>query len=92
LNLDLFIEDNIPTNLKKYLKSDNNLEYPIIDDTNYNSNDDPSISYDDGYLTELRIFAARKYKKLGDKKLVRQIGNVLTYFTRTQISSDEDMQ
>jgi len=30
-------------------------------------------------------------KKLGDKKLVRQIGNALTYFTRTQISSDEEM-
>jgi len=28
-------------------------------------------------------------KRTGDKKLVRQIGNVLTYFTRTQISSDE---
>jgi hypothetical protein len=28
-------------------------------------------------------------KQLGDKKLVRQIGNALTYFTRTQISSDE---
>jgi hypothetical protein len=36
--------------------------------------------------------ALRASKKLGDKKLVRQIGNVLTYFTRTQISSDEDMQ
>lgn len=35
--------------------------------------------------------ALRASKKLGDKKLVRQIGNVLTYFTRTQISSDEDM-
>ena len=34
----------------------------------------------------------RASKKLGDKKLTRQIGNVLTYFTRTQISSDEDMQ
>jgi len=29
-------------------------------------------------------------KKLGDKKLVRQIGNALTYFTRQQISTDED--
>jgi hypothetical protein len=28
-------------------------------------------------------------KKLGDKKLVRQIGNALTYFTRQQISSEE---
>jgi hypothetical protein len=28
-------------------------------------------------------------KRIGDKKLVRQIGNALTYFTRTQISSDE---
>jgi hypothetical protein len=36
--------------------------------------------------------ALRASKKLGDKKLTRQIGNVLTYFTRTQISSDEDMQ
>jgi len=35
--------------------------------------------------------ALRASKKLGDKKLTRQIGNVLTYFTRTQISSDEDM-
>ena len=30
-------------------------------------------------------------KKLGDKKLVRQIGNALTYFTRQQISSEEEM-
>jgi hypothetical protein len=29
-------------------------------------------------------------KSLGDKKLVRQIGNALTYFTRTQISQDEE--
>jgi hypothetical protein len=29
-------------------------------------------------------------KKLGDKKLVRQIGNALTYFTRTQITKDEE--
>jgi hypothetical protein len=36
--------------------------------------------------------ALKASKKLGDKKLTRQIGNVLTYFTRTQISSDEDMQ
>jgi len=35
--------------------------------------------------------ALRASKKLGDKKLTRQIGNVLTYFTRTQISSDEEM-
>jgi hypothetical protein len=28
-------------------------------------------------------------KNLGDKKLVRQIGNALTYFTRQQISTDE---
>ena len=35
--------------------------------------------------------ALKASKKLGDKKLTRQIGNVLTYFTRTQISSDEDM-
>jgi hypothetical protein len=31
-------------------------------------------------------------KSLGDKKLVRQIGNALTYFTRSQISQDEDSQ
>ena len=30
-------------------------------------------------------------KQLGDKKLVRQIGNALTYFTRQQISSEEEM-
>jgi hypothetical protein len=35
--------------------------------------------------------ALKASKKLGDKKLTRQIGNVLTYFTRTQISSDEEM-
>jgi len=29
-------------------------------------------------------------KKLGDKKLTRQIGNALTYFTRTQITKDEE--
>ena len=29
-------------------------------------------------------------KKLGDKKLVRQIGNALTYFTRSQITKDEE--
>lgn len=29
-------------------------------------------------------------KSLGDKKLVRQIGNALTYFTRTQIAQDEE--
>ena len=29
-------------------------------------------------------------KKLGDKKLIRQIGNALTYFTRSQISQDEE--
>jgi len=29
-------------------------------------------------------------KSLGDKKLVRQIGNALTYFTRSQISQDEE--
>ena len=28
-------------------------------------------------------------KNLGDKKLVRQIGNALTYFTRQQISTEE---
>lgn len=28
-------------------------------------------------------------KQLGDKKLVRQIGNALTYFTRQQISTEE---
>lgn len=28
-------------------------------------------------------------KGLGDKKLVRQIGNALTYFTRSQVSKDE---
>jgi hypothetical protein len=28
-------------------------------------------------------------KTLGDEKLVRQIGNALTYFTRTQVSSEE---
>jgi hypothetical protein len=31
-------------------------------------------------------------KSLGDKKLVRQIGNALTYFTRSQISQDEESQ
>ena len=35
--------------------------------------------------------ALRASKKLGDKRLTRQIGNVLTYFTRNQISSDEEM-
>jgi len=35
--------------------------------------------------------ALKASKKLGDKKLTRQIGNVLTYFTRTQISSEEEM-
>jgi len=29
-------------------------------------------------------------KKLGDKKLTRQIGNALTYFTRSQITKDEE--
>lgn len=29
-------------------------------------------------------------KKLGDKKLIRQIGNALTYFTRSQITKDEE--
>lgn len=28
-------------------------------------------------------------KELGDKKLIRQIGNALTYFTRQQISTEE---
>jgi predicted component of type VI protein secretion system len=33
--------------------------------------------------------ALNSAKQLGDKKLVRQIGNALTYFTRQQISSEE---
>jgi hypothetical protein len=30
-------------------------------------------------------------KKLGDEKLVRQIGNALTYFTRSQIAGEENV-
>ena len=30
-------------------------------------------------------------KNLGDKKLVRQIGNALTYFTRSQVADQENM-
>ena len=61
---------------------------------------DEETSTDDEEYSELStpeqvqkelMAALRASKKLGDKKLVRQIGNVLTYFTRTQISSDEDM-
>lgn len=33
--------------------------------------------------------ALNSAKELGDKKLVRQIGNALTYFTRQQISTEE---
>ena len=33
--------------------------------------------------------ALNSAKQLGDKKLVRQIGNALTYFTRQQISTEE---
>jgi hypothetical protein len=34
--------------------------------------------------------ALKAAKGMGDKKLVRQIGNALTYFTRQQVSSDEE--
>lgn len=33
--------------------------------------------------------ALKAAKGVGDKKLVRQVGNVLTYVTRTQISSED---
>jgi hypothetical protein len=65
-----------------------------------NVSSDEDAPKEDGEYSELStpeqvqkelMAALRASKKLGDKKLVRQIGNVLTYFTRTQISSDEDM-
>jgi len=70
ISIDLFLEYHIPINLKKYLNPDNILEYPIINDIDYNPIDLTSSNYDDSYLTELRILASRKYKKLGDKKRI----------------------
>jgi hypothetical protein len=59
--------------------------------TDDNSADDTPAS-SGGSVEEVQkdlTAALNSAKQLGDKKLVRQIGNALTYFTRQQISSEE---
>jgi hypothetical protein len=61
------------------------------DDTEAESGDAVGDTTDSQDVQKELTDALEAAKKLGDKKLVRQIGNALTYFTRQQISSEEEM-
>jgi len=60
------------------------------DDTEAEPDDAAGDNTDSQDVQKELTDALEAAKKLGDKKLVRQIGNALTYFTRQQISTDED--
>ena len=59
------------------------------DDTEAEPNDTAGDTTNSQDVQKELTDALEAAKKLGDKKLVRQIGNALTYFTRQQISSEE---
>ena len=88
-------EENLEEAKKKKKDEEKEAEEVTIDDTEIDADEmdmgaeTPSVPAASDVQKEL-MDALEAAKASGDEKLVRQIGNALTYFTRSQVSKDEN--
>lgn len=87
--------DNELDEAKKKKKDEEEVEDVTVDDTEMDMGDEmdmgaeaPSMPAASDVQKEL-MDALEAAKASGDEKLIRQIGNALTYFTRSQVSKEE---
>lgn len=91
-----YIKNEILSILNEAKEEDTEAEETSTKETEASPEEDVTIDMGTGGISSVQdvqkelMDALEASKKLGDKKLTRQIGNALTYFTRSQITKDEE--